>query len=154
VVGKPQFGRYLQPEPMLSKWPGVVEFSARHGHDTPAYSYAFNNPIANSDEDGLYGTKCCNYYAKRCSEAGGSYYCTAAQFVCKTVQNKDTTPNSSDCMRKCLQDYDQNTCKSDPKKQNPDVTSQHGYCALKCSSNPENNPFTGAPQADDPPGCL
>ena len=46
-----QTGGALQPEPMLQK-PGFVSQMAKHGVNFPAYSYALNNPITNSDPDG------------------------------------------------------------------------------------------------------
>ena len=147
----PSIGRYLQPEPMMQK-PQVVQTTLGLGRSMSAYSYAFNNPLFFTDEDGLYGTKCCNYYEKRCSQAGGSYYCSLAQSVCGNTQTDDPNPNWRDCVRKCLQDYDNNSCPN-PKDKNPNLTGQHLYCFRKCLS-PKKNPFNGQPQGDDPQGCL
>jgi len=50
---EPSTGRYLSPEPMLQdpKW---VTGELASGHQVPAYSYANNNPIANTDPNGLW----------------------------------------------------------------------------------------------------
>jgi hypothetical protein len=44
---------YLQPEPLLQD-PDFVAAMAGEGRSTPAYAYAFNNPVMYWDEDGLY----------------------------------------------------------------------------------------------------
>ena len=48
----PSIGRYLQPEPLLLK-SDFTAAMARKGRSTPTFSYANNNPIANTDPNGL-----------------------------------------------------------------------------------------------------
>lgn len=45
--------QYLSPEPLLQS-PTWVASELREGYQIPAYSYARNNPIANTDPTGLY----------------------------------------------------------------------------------------------------
>lgn len=49
---EPTTGRYVSSEPLLrnSSW---VSAQARSGHQTPSYSYAVTNPVANTDPTGL-----------------------------------------------------------------------------------------------------
>ena len=123
----------------------------------PAYSYVFNNPLHFTDEDGLYGNKCCTYYRKKCDSSGqtSTYYCTIAERICNTLQNDKTTTNREDCIRKCLQEKDSQQCGGDLSKQAStlQIAAAHAQCFAKCGLDPNKNPFTGDPQSDDPPGC-
>ncbi len=49
----PSTGRYLSPEPMLQS-PVAVKAMAMRGMSMPAYAYANNNPIKNTDPTGNY----------------------------------------------------------------------------------------------------
>jgi RHS repeat-associated protein len=47
-------GRYLQPEPLLLRDPSYIEdVVAQYGAHPAAYTYAFNNPLFFTDQDGL-----------------------------------------------------------------------------------------------------
>jgi hypothetical protein len=82
---------------MLQKPKVIVATAAIKGSSLPSYSYALKNPIKNTDEDGLYGTKCCSTYRKKCTDKNGWYYCELAKSVCGNTQNHDKPPNWSDC---------------------------------------------------------
>ncbi|MHB1843689.1 MAG: RHS repeat-associated core domain-containing protein [Deltaproteobacteria bacterium] len=159
----PSLGTYLDVEPMLTLPTslGRVSPPAMVQPTLFAYSYAQENPVSRSDEDGLYGTKCCSYYASRCGEAGGGYYCSVSQSVCKNTPSPTSPDNWPDCVRKCLQDWDQlvppggtPACGGSSPPSNQELAAAHAFCWLQCENNPSNNPFTDQPQADDPPGCL
>jgi len=50
------------------------------------YTYVSNDPIALVDPLGLYGTSDCSYYAQRCAQVGGVYYCYIAPAVCSACR--------------------------------------------------------------------
>ena len=131
----PLTGRFLQEDPI--GFEGGVNF----------YEYAANNPVNATDPFGLYGTNSCEYYKKRCSEAGGVYYCVQAEFFCNQFPKyADPNPKKDDdfegwsrCVRQCLQECDSkfidDTCsighKPDPKTD--EFTDwQHTKCHLLC----------------------
>lgn len=88
---------------------GLQEFSiqevVRKGL-TYTYVYVESNPFLLIDPYGLYGTRDCSYYTRRCEEVGGVYHCYLAPFVCKR-----TPPGKwSNCVRQCLQEFDYGYC--------------------------------------------
>ncbi len=48
----PSIGRYLEPEPMLSREPLYVDEAAGLGQTVPVYGYAGDNPVDASDPTG------------------------------------------------------------------------------------------------------
>ena len=98
------------------------------------------------DPSGLsYGTSSCEYYKKRCRETGGkdSYYCNTAQKMCNLFPKK---PGSwSNCVRKCLQDYDNKFCKPACNGSGYDDTlctfNAHTYCFEKCVESKNKDPL-------------
>jgi RHS repeat-associated protein len=122
------------------------------GGDSNLYGYVLGDPVNLFDPLGLYGTNDCSYYAQRCNESGGSYYCQTAQFFCNSVFPKypDPDPTTDDdyegwsrCTRQCLQDCDrgfsagQNQCPSEPDENTDDFWDPqnfacHEQCYLQC----------------------
>jgi len=149
----PGVGRYLEVDPPAL--PGAVDPTGIFFSRAPEwYAYARGNPLSVIDPRGLYGTKCCAYYQKRCAEAGGSYYCQLAKLVCEGAPTPDRPNNWSNCVRKCLQDKDHNRCGDSSKKSGfGDLVDDHLDCWKKCFD-PEKNPTTGEPQPDDDPAAC
>ncbi|NTX35327.1 RHS repeat-associated core domain-containing protein [Myxococcus sp. CA033] len=83
----PDIGRYLQPEPLLVN-PERVKWHAENGRSMPAYAYANNNPLFNTDRTGL------ELELQDCSEK-----------VKEKVQKlKDSLKKAKDCKCKTLLD--------------------------------------------------
>ena len=59
----PGIGRYLEPEPMEAKGPGLAVAGANSGAATSSYSYAYSNPVSKSDSDGEFGGLACLAFA-------------------------------------------------------------------------------------------
>jgi hypothetical protein len=80
---------------------------------------------------GLYGTTNCGYYQKRCEQLGGVYYCYLAPTVCE-----NTPPGPwANCVRQCLQEFDQGYCETDNCGGGSDVTciiNIHQMCWQEC----------------------
>ena len=76
------------------------------------YSYVNNRAMNLSDPLGLCPD--CSYYDGRCNEVTGwfskSYYCWAAKKVCNNTACNELT----NCVRKCLQDFDRDNCRTLP----------------------------------------
>lgn len=107
---------------------------------TNLYAYVRNNPINSNDPLGLYGTTDCSYYATRCSETNGFYYCYLAPAVCNLVHIPCT--NWDQCVRQCLQDYDRrNSSCSGQYTFSGDFIPSHGFCFSKCFENSNASPF-------------
>lgn len=111
------------------------------------YGFVSNDPVNAVDPLGLYGNKDCSYYRKRCAATGNWYYCKIAIRVCKYFP--PDPGNWDECMRQCLQEYDEKYCKDsndDPCEEgkNPGVVScqakAHTYCARKCVQNSNKRP--------------
>jgi len=98
----PETGRYNRVDPSPNCYLELIEI------DSIVYStflYSNNNPLIYKDIEGLYGTKDCSYYDKKCRENPDcDYHCKIAPRVCKgtlVIESK-----RGDCIRKCLQDCD------------------------------------------------
>ena len=100
-------------DPMIGRWVGKdpIRFG---GLQANIYVYVGNDPVNRSDPLGLYGTNDCSYYAERCAENGGSYYCQDAPWWCDAFPKLDDPDPSNEfddegffrCTRQCLQDRD------------------------------------------------
>jgi RHS repeat-associated protein len=115
--------------------------------DVDLYGYCLNDAINAVDPIGLYGTKDCSYYEKRCEETGHAYYCIVAPRVCKYFP--PLPGNWDECMRQCLQEYDDIYCRdksSSPcegPKRGGVISCQaraHSYCGRKCFQNSDQRP--------------
>lgn len=80
-------------DPMVGRW--VSKDPIRFGGgQANIYVYVNNDPVNRRDPLGLYGTNDCSYYAQRCAENGGSYYCEDAPFYCENFPKPpDPDPN-------------------------------------------------------------
>ena len=109
------------------------------------YAYVGNRPVNLKDPFGLYGTTSCTYYDVMCSMTDSYYYCYAASTVCNNFPDLPT--NWDECVRQCLQDYDNERCQpqscDNPPKFSFTCTfvKAHAYCFTKCARDPNNNPF-------------
>ena len=128
--------------------PGLQRFVSQDpigfaGRDATLYGYVLNNPINLVDPLGLYGTNDCSYYDQRCRETGSKYFCDIAPWVCKHFP--DFPGNTEECIRKCLQDYDELVCRDpcDPSKPNAGCAEIDGHkiCVLRCMGAPNSDPF-------------
>jgi RHS repeat-associated protein len=149
----PATGRFLTADP-IGFDSGDVNF----------YAYVLNNPDNSIDPFGLYGTNDCSYYAERCLEVGGKYYCEQAKYWCNKFFPKpdDPDPNRDDdfegwyrCTRQCLQDCDAKDAEGEPEmcpvepddRKGPwDPRSKSFDCHKKCYidcrfKSPKGNPF-------------
>jgi RHS repeat-associated protein len=108
---------------------------------TNLYAYVGNNPINSNDPLGLYGTTDCSYYATRCSETHGFYYCHLAPMACNLVHIPCT--NWDQCVRQCLQDYDSrySACTNTPYTFLGDFIPSHRFCFGQCYENSNASPF-------------
>ncbi|WP_242344342.1 RHS repeat-associated core domain-containing protein [Anaeromyxobacter terrae] len=141
----PQTGRWTNKDP--------IRFAA----GLNLYAYVDNDPANRTDPKGLYGTTSCAPYDARCQQNGHPYYCEIAPMFCEFFPKNEPV---SDCMRKCLQDYDKqrdtNVCedKSNPFK-NPDPSFEfnlqweHESCLASCLADANANPFTHQSQPND-----
>ncbi|MHB8420258.1 MAG: RHS repeat-associated core domain-containing protein [Myxococcales bacterium] len=159
----PNTGRYLEPEPMLSRGTAlgtglVRSLPARIYPKLPVYAYAQGNPISKSDDNGLYGTTCCSYYAQECAATASSgvtqnsYYCTLGTLMCNITPTPPGESQWSNCVRKCLQDLDPGKtpggCPSGRSASTLNNIIIHAVCFKECALEPPAVP-------DDPPGdCL
>ena len=133
----PETGRWCSKDPIMFK-AGAPNL----------YGYVLDEPINNTDANGLYGTNDCSYYDQRCQESGGDYYCKQAPYWCnKFPKYPDPNPKHDDdyegwsrCTRQCLQDCDaaenrdQNMCPLSPddRKGPWDPRSRSFDCHVDC----------------------
>jgi len=147
----PGTGRYLEMDPLALQ--GVLDVKGGLSGGAPEwFAYAHGNPLSYTDSKGLYGTKCCGYYQMRCAASpNNSWYCYVYQQVC----NQPLSSPASDCIRKCLQEYDKDHSGGNIPQclQNPygpiDFVTSHKFCFEACLANPDVNPFTGDPEEND-----
>jgi RHS repeat-associated protein len=95
------------------------------------YIYVENNPLGLVDPLGLYGTTNCGYYAQQCEQIGGIYYCGIAPIVC----NYWPEGKWSNCVRQCLQEFDNGYCETDNTCGGSDVkcvVNIHQMCWQEC----------------------
>ena len=96
-----------------------------------SYAYVENDPLNLIDPLGLYGTTDCSYYQQRCEQLGGVYYCYLAPTVCE-----NTPPGPwANCVRQCLQEFDQGYCATDNcggGSDVPCVVNIHQMCWQEC----------------------
>ncbi len=153
----PSIGRYLELDPPALQ--GLLDVRGKVLGPAPEwYVYTRGNPLRYTDPKGLYGTKCCTFYERRCAQSGGTstYFCTLANSVCNAAKKGEPW---SDCVRKCLQDMDRvksndsdndQVCKPLPYTSG-DFPADHalrfGQCAVDTDSNPFNN--TSEPNDDN-----
>ena len=114
------------------------------GGDVNLYGYCLNNPVNFVDPYGLlYGSKDCSYYNDRYGESGHPYY-NFAESICNYFP--PVPGNWDECMRQCLQDYDDKYCRpKDDECENDEgvitcQTKAHSYCARKCAGNSNQKP--------------
>ncbi len=103
------------------------------------YTYVSDDPIALVDPFGLYVTSDCSYYAQRCAQVGGVYYCSIAPAVCSAFPGTGW----SGCVRECLQSADKrvcNTCKSGGGSDVWCTIGAHEYCWTQCAKNTGDPP--------------
>ena len=150
----PTTGRYVESDP-LGLIPGVgsspivprymqaaftsIPLGKRvaKGINQP-YSYVNDNPISLIDPFGLYGTSDCSYYAQRCAQVGGVYYCYIAPAVCNASPD---APGWSGCVRDCLQNADKRVCNTCSGGSDVWCTiGAHEYCWTQCSKNSNSPP--------------
>src|SRR5207302_6774841 len=124
--------------------------------DANLYAYALNSPVHFTDPQGLYGTKCCGYYQMRCQQTGIFYYCHMAEDACNNLRLPGLDEAWHDCMRKCLQDIDQNrrkaganACGPAPPYDEGDFVGDHLVCAAACKKDPNADPFTNQSLPND-----
>jgi RHS repeat-associated protein len=151
----PSIGRYLELDPPALK--GLLDIRGKILGPAPEwYTYARGNPLRYTDPKGLYGTKCCTFYERRCAQSGGTstYFCTLANSVCNAAKKGDTW---SDCVRKCLQDMDRvkrndsdkdKVCKPLPYTSG-DFTADHALCFGQCAVDTDSNPFNSTSEPND-----
>src|SRR6266446_10725852 len=110
------------------------------------HRYAHGNPTTFRDPTGHFatlwpGTTSCEYYAEKCAEFGGTYYCDTAPTNCNRFP-KPPRPGWSNCTRDCLQTCDQsqvsdrNACPATPDGRgfwSRDHFSCHVGCYLLCT---------------------
>ena len=120
------------------------------GGDTNLYGYVLTDPVNRVDPLGLYGTNDCSYYAQRCLESGGGYYCQTAAAWCNWFPKPPDPDQSRDndyegpyrCIRQCLQDCDntfvrngQDQCPSEPNPATDEFRDRaHTSCHIACYS--------------------
>lgn len=151
----PSIGRYLELDPPALQ--GLLDVRGKVLGPAPEwYACARGNPLRYTDPKGLYGTKCCTFYERRCAQSGGtsSYSCTLANSVCNRVEKGDPW---SDCVRKCLQDMDRakrndsdkdQVCKPLPYSAG-DFTADHALCFAQCKVDTNSNPFNNTSEPND-----
>ena len=106
----PTLQRFISEDPLLCGETNT--FPLRSVFQNPqtinAFAYVSNTPLNLRDPLGL--SPECEYYDQRCSEVKSetakSIYCDAAPKVCEKFP-RDTYTN---CVRTCLQSFDQNIC--------------------------------------------
>jgi RHS repeat-associated protein len=135
--------RYYDPETgrFTSKDPIGIGGGVKSPTETNLYLYAGNNPVRYTDPLGLeYGTTDCSYYQRKCKETGNIYYCYAARTVCRYFHIPIF--NWDQCVRQCLQEYDQKYCQDPCGKFDVDCTFRkaHRYCFRECFSDPDTQP--------------
>jgi len=118
------------------------------------YAYALNDPVSISDPLGLYGTTGCSYYTQRCRDARDckKYYCETAPPVCNSPRLRGRVFN---CVRQCLQDYDQGKDCGGTKPCSPPyppvhwpspwcnecIRDAHTFCFWHCTRSPDKPPI-------------
>ncbi len=150
----PRTGRYIESDP-VGLIPGFGSSEAipafmrsyfsriplakrvERGINQP-YTYVGNDPIALIDPFGLYGTGDCSYYAQRCAQVGGRYYCFFAQFFCNNSPNNEYF----NCVRQCLQTADTKFCNTCGGVAGFWCgVDTHQYCYTVCAENTNDPPL-------------
>ena len=141
-------GRYIEPDPLglvpgvgstltgyIGKYISQIPLATRvsRGLNQP-YSYVRDNPISLMDPFGLSD---CSYYAQRCAQVGGIYYCYVAPAVC----NASPDGGWSGCVRQCLQKADKKVCNTCSGGSDVQCTiGAHEYCWSQCAKNSNSPP--------------
>ncbi len=133
----PMLQRFISPDPLLC---GVTNtFPLQSVISNPqtvnAFAYVNNSPVNLRDPLGL--TPDCQYYNQRCeevrTETARFIYCDAAKTVCEKFP-EDTYTN---CVRNCLQTFDQNICATGSGRKDPSaigcyLIGAHATCIPTC----------------------
>jgi RHS repeat-associated protein len=138
----PQLERFISPDPLLcgstNKFP--LRSVKRNPQTLNTFAYVSNSPVNLRDPLGL--SPECQYYDMRCSENSGSslkaavgstYYCNLAPLVCEKWFR---TPYWN-CVRQCLQAYDNTVCAPMYGRKSILTTlcaegPGHAFCFTKC----------------------
>ena len=127
----PTIGRYLQSDPI----------GLKAGLNT--FAYGNNNPTLWFDPLGLAvrgGADMCSYYADRFVATLDPYY-LAAIGACRA---SDWDFEWNRCVRKCLQDYDEQSCPDDYTLE--EFGRSHGLCWIECTKDPSADWFPTTPK--------
>ncbi len=132
----PTMQRFISEDPLVC---GSGVFPLRSILKNPqtinAFAYVNNSPLSLRDPLGL--SPECQYYEQRCSEVRSAtaiyIYCTAAKTMCE-IAPRDTYTN---CVRNCLQSFDQNICATGTGRKDPSsigcyLLGAHATCFPLC----------------------
>jgi len=126
-----RFG-YRDYDAQTGKWTAKDPISF-NGGDTNLYGYVLGDPVNLVDPLGLYGIEDCSYYDELCQD-GFFYYCTVAPAICPNFPTQNVFPDWTNCMRQCLQEYDDQVGCSECNDAGTFAcqTAAHANCALMC----------------------
>ena len=106
----PMLERFIGPDPLLCGSTNAFPLRSvmSNAQSLNSFAYVSNSPLNLRDPLGLSAE--CQYYDQRCSEVvsdfAKNYYCSLAKGIC------EESPGVTyfNCVRQCLQDFDQNIC--------------------------------------------
>jgi RHS repeat-associated protein len=126
-------------DPVVGRWTAKdpIRFE---GGQANLFAYVRSDPINGRDPMGLQGagTDSCSYYAARCIENTGDYYCVEAPKWCQGFGNSTW----ANCVRACLISWD-SALHPSAKPYTPAYDSEHGLCPWSRTEPPDNSwPWT------------